>query len=194
MTSEEAGSDQVDIHPAQTDTPQSMTLDEMHRLLVADDRSGLEATEKGDHLVPTSQGAGRQLTDDERMAGYLVGIEKGDQVLARSAEVIDPDRCVDERRHSGGPTPTARLGGGVAPPQRRQAASALTRDEGFQPGSHHGRLAGDPTEALRLFDESVIQNQCGSHMHHSMPPRYAQQEGERAPHVTSRRLPGPKDP
>jgi hypothetical protein len=107
------------------------------------------------------------------MTIHLVGVEQIHQVSTRSAEVIDPDRCVDEYRHSGGPTTTTRLGCGIAPPERRQAASALTRDEGFQPGAHHGRLAVDPAEALSLFDKPVIQNQCGSHMHISMPIEYA---------------------
>jgi len=135
---------------------------------VIDRRCRLQMPEQGEHLVPAHQGATGELTDHKRVDHRECVVEKPGQSRGGSPEVVDPDRGVDERRHSGGATPASRLCFRVAPPERRQTPRTLTGDEGFQPGAHYGRLADDAAEPLSLPEEVVVEDHCGSHRHISM--------------------------
>jgi hypothetical protein len=58
---------------------------------------------------------------------------------------------------------------GLRPSQAGKAPGFLTGDESPQSFMDHCRLLLEPREALGLFEEGVIQIQCGSHVHIYMP-------------------------
>lgn len=154
------------IDPPEAGPRQLVFVDESQHFVVVDLGRLGKRPEKSQHLGTTLQVSTSELADHELMAPDLALLQRGDQAAIPSAQVLDPDGCVDQ--HSARPPrPTTRneAQAGLSASQRSQATRALAGDQGFETRMHDRGFLLQAAEPLRLAQQRVVHVQCGSHMH-----------------------------
>ena len=84
------------IHPADTPSVQSMPFHEIKDLGMLRLGRRRKLVQQLENLAPVPQGSACQFGDDERMDHDVAVLEQAGQPWAAHAEVLDPDRRVDE--------------------------------------------------------------------------------------------------
>lgn len=122
-------------------------------------------------------------------AAFITGVQALLEPRVAAAEVIDPDRRIDQHRLTSPSRPAPRdpLHSPFSPSEARQAPCALPRHQGLEPGVKNGCLLPDATQPLSLQEQGVIDVEGGSHMHeypHAMQTRQATCRVVRLPNPT----------
>jgi hypothetical protein len=89
---------QMDVDPANSRPIQPMTIHEGHCLVVFCDGYFRQNTKEREDLVTPTEGPARQFSHDKWMTLDLALVEQRGKPRVVAAEVIDPDRGVDEHQ------------------------------------------------------------------------------------------------
>jgi hypothetical protein len=86
------------IDPADAPTHEAMSLDECHHFLILHDRNSWQSPEQLQDLRAAAYRPTCQFADDKRMALDLGAMEKRDEPELAMAQMLDPDRRVNEHQ------------------------------------------------------------------------------------------------
>src|SRR5712692_6412674 len=121
----------MDVHPAHAAASEVVSVDELEGLVVAGGLCPRHFLEKTEHLGAPLQPAERQLTHDERVDENEPALQKGREPRVAFAQMIDPDRCVDENQRGVLPEGRARRRGArrrsLSEPPSAASLRALSR-------------------------------------------------------------------
>lgn len=145
------------VDPPNPGSRQGGRLKELEHLVVVRDGGERERSQQRQHLCTVAQVSAGKLTDHEWVGPDLSVVEFGGKGRVPAAEVLDPNRGVDQHWQRRLPPLSRSAPGGatqvvLAPAKRCEPPRALTRDERLQPRVDHRSLLGDPTEALSLVE------------------------------------------
>ncbi len=117
---------QMDIDKADTTAHQRALLDESSRLCIGCDHGRRERVEQAEYLAARIELAAGEFSKHHRMRAHVVRLKPITQMVIAIAEIIDPDRRIDQY-HAG----SKRRRGGTSScgsdPPRRASRRALSR-------------------------------------------------------------------
>jgi len=113
---------QVDVDPPYAESSQFIAIDELEHLVVLRHRRSGERRQERQDLRAIREPTAREFTDHERMAPHDVFLKSGGQSRVAAAEVIDPDRGVDQYQGAGRRRATDSSPGWVPPSAARRRA------------------------------------------------------------------------
>ena len=153
------------VDPPDPRSRQGRRLDETKHLVVVGDLGERERLQQRQHLRPVAQVAAGNLTDHERVGPHLSFVEIAGKGRVPVAEVLHPNRGVDEHSQRRlpplpNPPPGRATQAVLAPPQGCEPPRALTRDERLQSRVDYGGFLGDPGEALSFVEQIVVEVEC----------------------------------
>jgi hypothetical protein len=115
------------------------------------------------HLGALGDAAQRDLADHVRMRQHFAAIEQRDQLRIDGAEMVDPDRSIDQDHASARPATRRRLRVWIAPAQACETACRFALDQRFKGFPHERRLFANAGERFGLGEKVVIKCERGSH-------------------------------
>ena len=153
----------MDVDPSEPGAIQVLALDKRHQLVRAGHLCRRKRPKKAQHFVSPPQRSARQLTDDEGMHRHAAFIEQEREVHIWPAEVVDPDRRVDEHALLRGPPAWWRRRPAIVATQRRKTFGALAGDQRAQAFVQHRRLFLNAAQRMRASHQFGVQDQRRSH-------------------------------
>jgi hypothetical protein len=101
-----------------------MRLNEAHHLVMRGNDGALEILQQRKHSVPSTHAAHCHLSEDEGMAQNLIAGKQRQENLIGSAEVINPDRCINQGHFGLGRRRGAAFASGSLPPSSASRLAA----------------------------------------------------------------------
>ena len=154
------------VHPADPLAPYPMRFQCVKHLGIIGGNRRRQAGEKIERLLPIRQSSASQFSHHKRMREHLIGFQHRPQFRVPAAEVIDPNRGIDQRhlRSSHGRTPAwNRLDLRRRPAQGRQPPRRLARNQGAQGRVYQCCLLLNTGETAGLPDQCFVQIQRAPH-------------------------------
>lgn len=155
------------VDPAQAPTRESLYLDEREHFFMSGRRHVGKLGQGSQNGLALGEMPAGELSNHERMGPDVAEIEKLHERRISLAQVIDPDRRVDEHLPSTRARPPAGYGlkGPFRTPQGREPPSALASDQGPQSRVKHGGLFPKTRERPGFREKLVVDDQCRPHVH-----------------------------
>jgi len=151
------------IDVANASARQLMAFDELHHFAMRRGDGFREVAQIAQHLGALRQAAKRDLANHEWMRERFVSVEQHHQLGIGGAEVVDPNRGVDQDHRSAGPAARRGLGFRIAPAQPREPTRALTLDQRLKRLAHERGFLADAGEGFGFSQEIVIESERGPH-------------------------------